>query len=144
MISTPASALDEKPRWFADQSDDEAVALWGIPETDAVGFSLRCEGGGAVVMAPALYAVEEPEVMPDVAFTVDGEAYVRPVTLRYSERDAAWQAVARVGKTDALIAALRRGSKLTYDFAPPLRDGDMFSLSLSGSARAIDAALKRC
>lgn len=139
-----ALASDAKPAWFADESDEAAVAKWGIPQSDAVGFEVKCAGAGRVVMAPALYAPDRPDAVPDIVFTVDGEPYVRSATLTFSERDAAWQAEAVVPTGDALVAALRRGSTLAYDFSPPLREGDRFSLSLSGSARAIDAALEGC
>ena len=139
----PATA-EEEPRWYSDVGDVGAYAKWGIPDTDAVGFEVVCLDSGHVEMRPALYAVEQPMQLPDIRFSIDGEAYVRDAKLGFSKRDFAWQASAVVSKDDAIIDAMRRGSKLTYDFDPPLRDGDAFTLSLSGSAKAIDAALDAC
>lgn len=141
--AVPSSAQEE-PRWFTDVGDVGAFARWGIPETDAVGFTIECEADGGVEMRPALYAMEEPSTVPNVTFNIDGQAYVRDARLVFSEADAAWQAAVNVSGDDALINALRRGARLTYDFDPPLREGDRFTLSLSGSARAIDAALVNC
>ncbi|MEO1102153.1 MAG: hypothetical protein AAFW98_00225 [Pseudomonadota bacterium] len=139
-----ASVAQEGPRWFADVGDVGAFAKWGIPETDAVGFTVSCEAGGAVEVRPALFAMEEPAEIPDIRFVVDGEPYLRDAKLAFSERDAAWQAAAVVAQDDALIGALRRGAELTYDFSPPLREGDEFTISLSGSAKAIDQVLEVC
>lgn len=133
----------EEPRWFADPSD-RPRAKWGIPETDAVGFEVECLPGDTVAMRPALFAMAEPAAVPDIRFVVDGENFVRDAELAYSERDSAWQGWAKVDRGDALIDAIRRGNELTYDFQPPLRDGDAFTLSLTGSARAIDEALEGC
>lgn len=134
----------EEPRWFADVGSVGKFAKWGIPETDAVGFSIECEPGGGIEMRPALYAMEQPPAVPDVAFKIDGEDFVRDAELEFSEADAAWQATVSINAADELIDALRRGAELTYDFEPPLREGDRFTLSLSGSARAIDTALEDC
>lgn len=139
-----ALAQTDQPRWFADVGDVYIAAKWGIPQTDAVGLAVRCADGGMVVIAPALYALEKPDVIPDVAFTVDDQPYVRPLQLVFSERDEAWQAEIKVRRDDEVITAMRRGSRLTYDFAPPLQDGDAFTLSLSGSAKAIDTVLSAC
>lgn len=124
--------------------DEVALAKFGIPKTDAVGFEVVCISAGVIEIRPALYAIAEPSQDPDIRFLVDGEPYVRDAKLGFSERDAAWQASAVIDRQDALVNALRRGSKLTYDFDPPLREGDAFTLSLSGSAKAIDEALENC
>ncbi|MEM0906436.1 MAG: hypothetical protein AAGJ94_03665 [Pseudomonadota bacterium] len=143
-LGTASTALaQEKPRWFA-VGDASNLARWGIPDTDAVGFEVICLNSGEVEMRPALFAMSEPTATPDIRFLVDGEPYVRDAKLGFSERDAAWQASAVVARDDALINALRRGSSLTYDFDPPLREGDSFTISLSGSAKAIDSALEDC
>lgn len=139
-----AHADADAPRWFTDIGEAKVAAKWGIPETDAVGFDMRCLEDGTIIMRPALYAIDKPDIVPDIALTVDDEPYVRPLRLVFSELDGAWQAEIPVARDDAVIAALRRGNTLTYDFAPPLRDGDAFTLSLTGSARAIDAALSAC
>lgn len=143
LVAGSAAAV-EKPRWFNAGSDAEALARWGIPETDAVGFEVMCRSDGTIIVKPALFAMQEPASDPNIRFMVDGEPYVRDAKLAFSERDKAWQASAVIPRDDALIDALRRGSKLTYDFDPPLREGDAFTLSLSGSAKAIDAALDKC
>lgn len=134
----------DEPRWFLDADDKAALARWGIPESDAVGFEVVCLENGAIEIRPALYAIDEPPEMPDIRFDVDGEPYVRHAKLGFSERDAAWQASTVVGREDSLVDALRRGNELTYDFDPPLRPGDSFTIDLTGSAKAIDAALKNC
>ena len=144
LASTSGVAAEEKPRWFADIGDVGAHAKWGIPETDAVGFEVECVEDARVKIRPALFAMEEPDALPDIRFSVDGEPYVRSAHLDYSELDGAWQASAVLSKNDALVDAMRRGSELTYDFTPPLREGDAFTISLSGSAKAIDAALDGC
>ncbi len=143
LVAASAAAQGE-PRWFADVRDEVALAKFGIPKTDAVGFEVVCLGSGVIEIRPALYAIAEPSQDPDIRFLVDGEPYVRDAKLGFSERDAAWQASAVIDRQDALVDALRRGSKLTYDFDPPLREGDAFTLSLSGSAKAIDEALENC
>ncbi len=137
-------ALAEGPLWFADEAADPVRAKWGIPQTDAVGFEVVCEATGRVVIRPALFTFEEPAEMPQLRFDVDGDLYDRDLTLVFSERDKAWQATAVVIRSDAIISALRRGSEVTYDFEPPLREGDAFTVSLSGSASAIDDALEGC
>ncbi|MEM7695723.1 MAG: hypothetical protein AAF318_14825 [Pseudomonadota bacterium] len=134
----------DTPRWFSEGGSGDVHAKWGIPQTDAVGFEVMCEDGGSVVIRPALYAMDAPDSAPDIRFEVDGEGFVRDATLDFSERDAAWHAKAVVSKEDALIGALRRGNRVSYDFEPPLRDGDRFSLDLTGSAKAIDAMLDAC
>ncbi|WMS44883.1 hypothetical protein RDV64_11040 [Acuticoccus sp. MNP-M23] len=144
LVWSSVAAADEKPRWFADVGTVGAFAKWGIPETDAVGFEVVCVENERVRIRPALFAVEEPAAMPDIRFQVDGEPYLRSARLDFSERDGAWQASSVLSKNDALVDAMRRGSKLTYDFSPPLRQGDAFTISLSGSAKAIDAALDGC
>lgn len=143
LAAVPAAAEDE-PRWFADIKDEAVLAKWGIPEADAVGFVVACLDNGELEIKPALFAIEQPDEVPHIRFLVDGEPYVRNAKLGFIERDVAWQASAVVRRDDALVDALRRGSKLTYDFDPPLREGDAFTLSLSGSAKAIDEALKNC
>ncbi|MEM6761587.1 MAG: hypothetical protein AAF615_01795 [Pseudomonadota bacterium] len=142
-LSAPVLAEDDKPRWFASVSDTDAFARWGIPETDAVGFEVVCSTGD-VVLRPALYAMEKPAELPQIRFSVDGEDYLRDAKFAFSELDAAWQAETVVERQDGLVDAMRRGSELTYDFDPPLRTGDEFTLSLSGSAKAIDEALEGC
>jgi hypothetical protein len=136
-----ADAAD--PRWFADGSGGGTVAKWGIAESDAVGFSVGCESG-FVVVSPELYAVEEPAASLTIRFSVDGKPYDRRATLTYDETINAWHAKAKVADDDALIEAMRKGKRLTYDFDPPLRDGDAFTVSLSGSAKVIDEALEGC
>ncbi|MBJ3776084.1 invasion associated locus B family protein [Acuticoccus mangrovi] len=138
-----ALAEEPEPHWYAGLGEAGGYARWGIPESDAVGFEVACHDDG-VMLRPALYAMEEPAQTPDIRFDVDGTDYVRDATLSFNELDAAWQASATVGRNDALIDAMRRGSKLSYDFDPPLREGDAFTLSLSGSAKAIDQALQNC
>jgi len=133
-----------EPRWFADLRASEPAAKWGIPESNAVGFTVSCRGDGLLEVRPALFAITPPDVVPDIRFMVDGEAYVRQATLDFSERDTAWQASALVAPDDEVIDALRRGEEVTYDFDPPLREGDAFTLSLSGSAKAIDEVLEEC
>ncbi|MEM9222841.1 MAG: hypothetical protein AAGB11_10605 [Pseudomonadota bacterium] len=144
-IGAPAGvvATEGKPRWFSNVGEAGAFARWGIPETDAVGFVVSCEEGG-VSLLPALYAVDKPSATPGVRFIVDGDDYVRDAQLRFSEEDAAWQALVAVNAEDSLITAMRRGNELTYDFEPPLREGDAFTIDLSGSAKAIDAVLEAC
>lgn len=137
-------AAKDGPRWFTDVGGETVRAKWGIPETDAVGFEVVCLERGQLGMRPALFAIEEPAAVPQIRFSVDGEAFDRPAKLDFSERDQAFQASAIIPRDDALIDALRRGRELTYDFDPPLREGDAFTLSLSGSAKAIDAALDKC
>lgn len=144
VLAVASAAAQDKPRWFADVRDNLALAKWGIPKTEAVGFEVVCLGQGTIEIRPALYAITQPAETPDIRFMIDGEPYVRDAKLGFSERDAAWQASAVIGRDDGLINALRRGSKVTYDFDPPLREGDAFTLSLSGSAKAIDAALENC
>ncbi|WP_420391436.1 invasion associated locus B family protein [Acuticoccus sp.] len=136
-------ALGAEPVWFVRDDAAGPGARWGIPQTDAVGLEVTCRGG-RVIVRPALFAMEEPAQPPDVRFTVDGEDFVRDASLAFVERDAAWQAAAEVEPDDPLVDAMRRGSQLTYDFAPPLREGDAFTISLSGSAKAIDAVLSSC
>lgn len=137
------AAVAETPRWFTAAGAAGLSARWGIPSTDAVGFEIRCEGAG-VRAQPALYAVNEPSARPQVRFRIDGEDHLRPADLTYRERDGAWQASALLPRDDSLIDALRRGEELTYDFEPMLREGDAFTLSLTGSAKAIDEALEAC
>ena len=145
VMSATASAAAEEPRWFADTVGDPSVAVakWGIKDTNAVGFWVGCEGG-AVLVSPELYALDEPARALTIRFTIDGTDYDRPATLTYDDTIKAWHARARIPSDDALIAGMRRGSKLTYDFDPPLRQGDSFTVSLSGSAKAIDEALGGC
>ncbi|GAB5374744.1 MAG: hypothetical protein AcusKO_12060 [Acuticoccus sp.] len=138
------AAAQEEPRWFTATGDATALARWGIPESDAVGFEVVCYDDGTILIRPALFAMDEPADVPDIRFSVDGEPYLRDARLDFSNRDAAWQASAVIDRGDALVNALRRGSELTYDFDPPLREGDAFTISLSGSAKAIDAALENC
>ncbi len=144
LATTSIAAADEKPHWFADSGPVGALAKWGIPETDAVGFEVVCVAPKRVRIRPALFAMEEPAATPDIRFQVDGEPYLRTARLDFSERDGAWQASAEIARDDALVDAMRRGSKLTYNFSPPLREGDAFTISLSGSAKAIDEALNGC
>lgn len=139
--ATAAAAAD--PRWFADTTGASPVAMWGIEGSDAVGFRVLCESG-VVVVSPELYAVEEPGRSLTIRFSVDGATYDRLATLVYDGTIEAWHARAQVDDDDALIDAMRRGSELTYDFDPPLREGDSFTVSLSGSAKAIDLALEGC
>lgn len=142
-VATPA-AIAQSPRWFADAAGGAGPrAKWGIPESDAVGFEVLC-GGGGVVLRPALFAVEELADPPPIRFTVDGTDFVRDATLTFDEASQAWQAAALVALDDDLITAMRRGTELTYDFDPPLRQGDAFTVSLSGSAKAINAAIRTC
>lgn len=143
LLTAGAIAQAPKPVWFIDEGDVGVFAKWGIPETDAVGMVLSCEAGRIAIL-PALYAMQEPASVPDVAFTVDGNTMRRSAELIFSERDAAYQAKISVATSDNLIDALRRGSSLTYDFAPPLVEGSSFTLSLSGSAKAIDRVLRGC
>ena len=86
----------------------------------------------------------EPQTEQKLRFTVDGDTFVRDARLVFSERDAAWQASAAVATDDALLAALKRGHAITYDFAPPLRPGDAFTVSLKGSADALGDVIEAC
>lgn len=144
LATTSIAAADDKPHWFSDVGTVGAYAKWGIPETDAVGFEVVCVHPARVKIRPALFAMDEPAAMPDIRFQVDGEPYIRTAKLDYSERDGAWQASSELSRDDALVDAMRKGSKLTYNFDPPLREGDAFTISLSGSAKAIDKALDGC
>ncbi len=130
--------------WFADDSAATVRAKWGIPGMNAVGFEVVCVEPGRVAIRPALFAAEELAEVPPIRFDVDGDRFDRTATLIFSEPDGAWQATATVGRDDPIIDALRRGSAVTYDFQPPLREGDRFTVSLSGSAKAIDGALADC
>lgn len=141
---TVDSAAQDEPHWFNVEGAMGAVAQWGIPETDAVGFSVVCVESDRVMLRPALYAADAPEQMPSIRFTVDGTTYVRTLDLVFNERDAAWQATTKIAADDAIIDALRRGNEVTYDFDPPLRPGDAFTVSLKGSANAIDEVLETC
>ncbi|MCF3935976.1 hypothetical protein L1787_21535 [Acuticoccus sp. M5D2P5] len=111
---------------------------------DAVGFEVICDGPGNLVLRPALFSETALDERPNVRYDVDGEAYTRPASMDVTEREGYWQAASHVSREDPLIDALRRGSALTYDFSPPRRDGDAFTLSLSGSANAIDEVLAQC
>lgn len=144
LVAAGAALAEGTPAWFADEDASPVRAKWGIRGTDAVGFEILCLAPGEVSLRPALFAVAEPASAPTVRFDVDGSRYERPASLAYSERDGAFQATAVVGRTDPLIDALRRGTAVTYDFEPPLREGDAFTVSLSGSAKAIDTALAGC
>lgn len=144
LLAAGGAVAQGSPAWFADDSVSPVRARWGIPETDAVGFEVVCESPGRVALRPALFAMEKPDPVPDIRFDVDGDRYDRTATLAFSERDAAFQATAVVNRADPLIDALRRGSTVTYDFQPPLREGDAFTVSLKGSAKAIDDALAGC
>lgn len=143
LVASGSGGAVEKPRWFSD-ANEATVAKWGIPEVGAVGFVVRCDRAGTIWMMPALYAMAEPGKVPDVRFEIDGKPFVRSARLAFLKDDQAWQAAVRLRKDDALIDAMRKGSRLSYDFEPPLREGDRFTLSLSGSAKAIDKALEAC
>lgn len=138
------TALAGEPEWFADVGPQGAAAKWGIPESNVVGFTVECVKDGPITIRPALFATSEPAPMHDIGFVVDGEVFRRNAALKFSPDDGAWQAEAEVARDDHLIAALRRGNEVTYDFEPPLREGDRFTLSLKGSAAAIDQALEQC
>ncbi|WP_157961901.1 hypothetical protein [Acuticoccus kandeliae] len=142
MMATASFAAS--PLWFADEKDPASGAKWGIPNSDAVGFVVSCNGPGRVAMRPALYAMEAVEPAPKIRFTVDEAAYEREAEFAFSKADAAWQAYAVVSRDDPLVDALRRGTEVTYDFDPRQRDGDAFTVSLSGSAEVIDQALEDC
>lgn len=144
LVATGAAVAQGSPVWFADDDAAPVRAKWGIPGMNAVGFEVVCVEPGRVAIRPALFAVEQLAEVPQIRFEVDGDRYDRSATLAYSEPDGAWQAMATVGREDPVIDALRRGSDVTYDFLPPLREGDEFTVSLSGSAKVIDAALERC
>jgi hypothetical protein len=137
-------AAQPVPEWFADEDAAPVRARWGIPGMDAVGFEVLCAAPGRVAIRPALFAMSEPAELQQIRFDIDGDRYERNATLAFSERDGAFQATAVVSREDPLIDALRRGSDVTYDFLPRLREGDEFTVSLSGSAKAIDAALEGC
>jgi hypothetical protein len=144
VLVVAGAAFAGEPVWFVDAAGDPPAAKWGIPGTDAVGFVVACGEDGGAVVSPALYAMERPAEAPDVLFVIDGDRYVRDARLVFSERDGAFRAEIVVPRTGALIEGMRRGYDLTYDFEPVLREGDRFTLSLSGSADAIDEALGAC
>lgn len=144
VASVPPAAQEAGPRWFTDIEANYAAAKWGIPETDAVGLVIECDGPSRLIVRPTLYALEEVTPPPSIVLSVDGEEFVRRGEMEFSERVSAWQGIARIVRTDPLIAALRRGSEVTYNFRPEQSPDDRFALSLSGSARAIDAALEAC
>lgn len=139
-----SGAAQDGPHWFTVRGDGGFVAQWGIPETDAVGFSVVCVEAERIMLRPALYAYDTPDELPAIRFTVDGTTYVRTLDLVFNQRDAAWQATTKIDADDAVIDALRRGNEVTYDFDPPLRPGDAFTVSLKGSADAIDEVLETC
>ncbi|RAH99434.1 hypothetical protein DLJ53_23215 [Acuticoccus sediminis] len=137
------SAANE-PRWFVQEAPSGNVAFWGVPDTDAVGFTVSCTSGSNVILSPALYAMSEPTGSQKIRFTVDDDTYVRDALLVFSERDAAWRATAVVSTEDEVLTALKRGSTVTYDFDPPLREGDAFTVSLKGSGDAINKVIDGC
>ncbi len=130
--------------WFLKKDLVGVVALWGVPETHAVGFVVTCDDHSKVILSPALFTMDEPKAGQQLRFTVDGTTFVRDARLVFSERDAAWRASAAVGVEDELLLALKSGRAMTYDFAPPLRDGDAFTVSLKGSSVALADVLSAC
>ncbi|ORE94440.1 hypothetical protein [Acuticoccus yangtzensis] len=138
------SGAATEPRWFIKNDPAGHVAMWGVPSTEAVGFVVTCGGTRTIVLSPALYAMDEPQGPSRIRFTVDEMSYVRAANLVFSERDAAWQASAVVPADDDILTAFRRGRSLTYDFDPPRRAGDAFTVSLDGSAAPLDDVISGC
>jgi len=146
LIAVPALAQD--PEWQINRIPSETIlATLGVPETDDVRMQIACDPANRfdLVMSTFYMTPHRETRTPAMAFTVDGTTFVRGLRFKpFSPFYGGYEAEVVVAADDPLLSAMRAGRQLSATLHPPNGANTTITLSLAGSAAAIDNLLQQC
>jgi len=139
----PASAAAQDAAWYSERGDRATFARFGVEGTDRAQFEIEC-GKSFVTIRPGYYADTRETDISKMRYGIDGEAW--EIRSRYARvpSDDGHRVETVIGKDHSLFDALKNGAVLTYGFVEPRAGDEPVDISLSGSARAINAMLDGC
>ncbi|GAB5374745.1 MAG: hypothetical protein AcusKO_12070 [Acuticoccus sp.] len=147
LAGAPA-ALAQDPTWEVNTLPRTTVlASLGVPETDDVRLQITCDPDYRFELTlSAFYITPRRERLTvAMAFDVDGTQFVRGLRFTpFNEFYGGYAAEVVVASDDPLLAAMRAGSQLSATLHPPSAVNNTVTISLAGSAVAIDTLLQQC
>lgn len=146
MTATPV--LAQNTSWQVNRVPSETVlATLGVAETDDVRMRITCDPANRFNLSlSAFYTTPHRETRtPAMAFAVDGTRFVRGMRFRpYDTFYGGYEAEVVISTDDPLLAAMRAGREISATLHPPNAAYTTVTISLAGSAAAIDDLLQQC
>ena len=135
LFSISSSALAQERQWSLDASDQDAYLVFGVPESDDVGFSIWCtiQSGKSKIFVPEASDKLKPGGKATMRLTA-GKVTVKLKGDVSDNQDAATTSLeAELATTSPLFAAMQSADRLRILIAGqeqvfPLADADIAGL----------------